>query len=108
MLRRVRLRRDGVGWVLRVTDGKDESNEHIPSSPGDRLLHDRIRELGVSESTEELLKGGRSSCVPAGTSGRCRKAFASAENRPLSPTFPDQDVARSHSSRAWAFAHRAV
>jgi len=57
MFRRVRLRRDVAGWVLRVTDGKDESNEHIPPSPGDRLLHDRIKELGLSESTEELLKG---------------------------------------------------
>ena len=54
MHRRVRLRRDEAGWVLRATDGKDESNEHIPPSPGDRLLHDRIKELGLSESIEEL------------------------------------------------------
>lgn len=42
--------------MLRITDGKHESNEHIPPSSGDRLLHDRIKELGLSESTEELLK----------------------------------------------------
>ena len=42
--RRVRLRRDVAGgWVLRVTDGSHESNEQIPPSDGDRLLHDRLR-----------------------------------------------------------------
>jgi len=46
MFRRVRLRRDVAGWVLRVTDGSQEANEVIPPSPGDQLLHDRIKELG--------------------------------------------------------------
>jgi hypothetical protein len=43
--------------VLRVTDGSHEANEHIPTSPGEQLLHDRIKELGLSESTEQLLNG---------------------------------------------------
>jgi hypothetical protein len=57
MLRKVRLRKDVAGWVLRVTDGSHESNEHIEPSLGDKLLYERIRELGLTESTEELLKG---------------------------------------------------
>jgi hypothetical protein len=43
--------------VVRLTDGSHEANEHIPPSPGDRLLHNRIKELGLAESTEELMKG---------------------------------------------------
>jgi hypothetical protein len=57
MLRKVRLRKDGAGFLLRIIDGALESNEHIPPSPCDRLLHDRIKELGLTESTGELLKG---------------------------------------------------
>jgi hypothetical protein len=43
--------------LRRITDGSHESNEHIPASPSDHLLHERIKELGISDSTEELLKG---------------------------------------------------
>src|SRR5215469_1238927 len=57
MLRRVRLFKDGAGLVLRIMGIDLEELERIPPSPGDRLLHARIRELGISESTEELLKG---------------------------------------------------
>jgi hypothetical protein len=58
MLRRVRLRKDVAGgWVLRVRDRSHESTESIPPSPGDQLLHNRIKELGLSESTEQLLNG---------------------------------------------------
>ena len=57
MLRRVQLFKDGAGWVLRITGIDLEKHERIPTSLGDRLLYARIKELGLSESADLLLKG---------------------------------------------------
>jgi hypothetical protein len=43
--------------VSRVTQGSYEALESIPPSPGDHLVLERIKELGLSESVEQLLKG---------------------------------------------------
>ena len=57
MLKGVRLFKDGTGFVLRIMGLELEEIERIPPSEGDRLLHARIKELGLSESADLLLKG---------------------------------------------------
>jgi hypothetical protein len=47
MLRRVRLFKDGAGFVLRIMGLELEELERIPPSEGDHLLHARIQGTGL-------------------------------------------------------------
>lgn len=57
MLKRVKLFKNEAGFVLRIQGLEREELERIPPSEGDRLLYAGVKELGLNESAELLLKG---------------------------------------------------